>query len=73
MLVRVFSIPGITTLFRDPWGGLSLVPLITVLFRFVLLIFVDYLIAGVRKHGKHLKGIYFIKYSDSKTINIYGG
>ena len=38
MLVRLFSIPGVTTLFRDPWGGLSLVPLITVLFRFVLLI-----------------------------------
>ena len=26
---------GVTTLFRDPWGGLSLVPLITILFRFV--------------------------------------
>ena len=30
---------GVTTLFRDPWGGLSLVPLITILLRFVLLIF----------------------------------
>ena len=26
---------GVTTLFRDPWGGLSLVPLITILLRFV--------------------------------------
>ena len=30
---------GVTTLFRDPWGGLSLVPLITILLRFVLLNF----------------------------------
>ena len=32
--------------------------------------FVDYLIAGVRKHGKHFKGIYFTKSSVTKTINI---
>ena len=25
---------GVTTLLRDPWGGLSSVPLITILFRF---------------------------------------
>ena len=32
MLVRLFSVPAVTTLFRDPlWGGLSLVPLITVI------------------------------------------
>ena len=30
---------GVTTLFRNPWGGLSLVPLITILLRFVLLNF----------------------------------
>ena len=34
-----FFYTGVTTLFRDPWGGLSLVPLITILLRFVLLIF----------------------------------
>ena len=34
---------GVTTLFRDPWGGLALVPLITIL---LLLINVDNLIAG---------------------------
>ena len=40
---------GVTALFRDPfWGGLSLVPLITFI-QVCLLIFVDYLIAGVRK------------------------
>ena len=32
MLVRLFSVPAVTALFRDPfWGGLSLVPLITVI------------------------------------------
>ena len=25
---------GVITLLRDPWGGLALVPLITILFRF---------------------------------------
>ena len=37
---------GVTTLLRDPWGGLALVPLITIL---LLLICMDILIAGVRK------------------------
>ena len=37
---------GVTTLLRDPWEGLALVPLITIL---LLLICVDHLIAGVRK------------------------
>ena len=36
----------VTTLLRDPWGGLALVPLITIL---LLLICVDILIAGVRE------------------------
>ena len=70
MLVRLFSIP---TLFRDPWGGLSLVPLITILFRFVLLTFVDSLIAGVRKHGKHLKVIFIFTKVQTKTNKYLGG
>ena len=37
---------GMTTLLRDPWGGLSLVPLIT---SIICLFSVDNLIAGVRK------------------------
>ena len=33
VLVRLSSIPAVTPLFRDPlWGGLSLVPLITVIY-----------------------------------------
>ena len=32
MLVRLFSVPAVTPLFRDAlWGGLSLMPLITVI------------------------------------------
>ena len=32
MLVRLFSVPAVTPLFRDPlWEGLSLVPLITII------------------------------------------
>ena len=58
---------GVTALFRDPfWGGLSLVPLITFI-QVCLLSFVDYLIVGVRKHGKHLKGILF--YQKFRNIN----
>ena len=42
MLVRLFSIPAVTPLLRDPlWGGLSLVPLITVILV-CLLTFVDF-------------------------------
>ena len=42
LLVRLFSVPAVTPLFRDPiWGGLSLVPLITVIYV-CLLIFVDF-------------------------------
>ena len=37
---------GVTTLLRDPWGGLSLVPLIT---SILCLFSVDNLIAEVRK------------------------
>ena len=53
---------GVTTLLRDPWGGLALVPLITIL---LLLICVDILIAGVRKTRETLKGILFIKISSN--------
>ena len=49
---------GVTTLLRDPWGGLSLVPLIT---SMLCLFCVDNLIAGVRKHGKHFTGILLSK------------
>ena len=42
MLVRLFSIPVVTPLFRDPlWGGLSLVPLVTVI-QVCLLTCVDF-------------------------------
>ena len=42
LLVRLFSIPVVTPLCRNPvWGGLSLVPLITVI-QVCLLTFVDF-------------------------------
>ena len=33
---------GVTTLLRDPWGGLSSVPLITILFKFAFANFRGY-------------------------------
>ena len=61
LLVRLFSIPAVIPLFRDPlWGGLSLVPLITVTFLFLLFMW----IFGCwceENTGRHFKGFYFIK------------
>ena len=55
MFVRLFSVPAVTALFRDPfWGGLSLVPLITVI-QVCFANFVDYSIAGVRKTRETLQ------------------
>ena len=54
MLVRLFSIPAVTPLFRDPlWGGLSLVPLVTVILG-LFANFCGFLIAGVKKTQKTL-------------------
>ena len=59
---------GVTTLLRDPWGGLALVPLITIL---LLLICVDILIAGVRKNtGNTLKAFYYKNQFKHKQIKI---
>ena len=61
LLVRLFSIPAVTPLFRDPlWGGLSLVPLITVTFLYLLFTW----IFGCwceENTGRHFKGFYFVK------------
>ena len=52
---RLSLLPGVTTLFRDFTGGLSLVPLIT-------FYSVESFIAGVREtSGKHFKGFYLSK------------
>ena len=49
---------GMTTLLRDPWGGLSLVPLIT---SILCLFSVDNLIVGVRKTRETLYRHFIIK------------
>ena len=61
LLVRLFSIPAVIPLFRDPlWGGLSLVPLITVIFLFLLFTWI-FVWWCEKNTGRHFKGFYFVK------------
>ena len=61
---------GVTDLFRDPFLGRPILGASNHYYSGLFANFVDYLIAGVRKHGKHLIGIYFTKSSETKTIDI---
>ena len=73
MLARLFSIPAVIPIFRDPlWGGLSLVPLITVIFLFFLFkwIFVCWCEENT---GRHFKGFYFIKVFSMQNNKHKGG
>ena len=65
---------GVITLLRDPWGGLALVPLITILFRFAFANLRGYFNCWSEvKHGKHFKGILFIKISSNINNKDLGG
>ena len=53
---------GVTTLLRDPWGGLALVPLITILFRFAFANLRGYFNCWSEKNtGNTLKVFYLSK------------
>ena len=73
MLVRLFPVPAVTTLFRDPfWGGLSF-GASNHFYSGLFANFVDYLIADVRKTRETLQRHLFYQKFRNRNNKYLGG